>query len=124
MKTKRKFSAYQPKTPQSPFDRALKYLSFRPRSTKEMHDYLTKKGYSEEDINEALIRYKPTPDENATPRQASNTNAYSDFEKRDNDKMSRTQKPLEPLINKDCRGVADKSDMAHPQTIIDDVEVF
>ena len=83
-----------------------------------------KKGYKLQDINEALIRYKPTPDENATPRQASNTNAYSDFEKRDNDKMSRTQKPLEPLINKDCRGVADKSDMAHPQTIIDDVEVF
>ena len=83
-----------------------------------------KKGYKLQDINEALIRYKPTPDENATPRQASNTNAYSDLEKRDNDKMSRTQKPLEPLINKDCRGVADKSDMAHQQTIIDDVEVF
>lgn len=40
--------------PQTPFNRALKYLSFRPRSTKEMHDYLLKKKYSEEEIIETL----------------------------------------------------------------------
>ncbi len=40
--------------PSSPFDKALKYLSFRSRSVKEMHDYLVKKEYQEEDINEAI----------------------------------------------------------------------
>lgn len=40
--------------PQTPFNRALKYLSFRPRSTKEMYDYLVKKKYNEEEINETL----------------------------------------------------------------------
>jgi len=40
--------------PQSPFDRALKYLSFRSRSIKEMHDYLARKEYEEEDIVDTL----------------------------------------------------------------------
>ena len=40
--------------PSSPFDRALKYLSFRSRSVKEMRDYLVKKEYQEEDIDEAI----------------------------------------------------------------------
>ena len=40
--------------PQTPFNRALKYLSLRQRSIKEIHDYLIKKQYSEEDINEAI----------------------------------------------------------------------
>lgn len=39
---------------QSPFDKALKYLSLRSRSVKEIHDYLTKKKYSEQDINLAI----------------------------------------------------------------------
>ncbi len=37
-----------------PFDRALKYLSLKQRSIKEIHDYLSKKGHSEIDINETL----------------------------------------------------------------------
>lgn len=40
----------------TPFDRALKYLSFRSRSIKEMHDYLVKKGYEEADIVDTLKR--------------------------------------------------------------------
>lgn len=50
MKTKTRSSLI----PQTPFNRALKYLSFRPRSTKEMSEYLVKKKYSEEDINQTL----------------------------------------------------------------------
>lgn len=38
----------------SPFDTALKYLSFRQRSVKEMHDYLAKKQYPEDEINETI----------------------------------------------------------------------
>lgn len=38
----------------NPFDRALKYLGLRQRSVKEIHDYLVKKQYEEEDINEAI----------------------------------------------------------------------
>ena len=45
---------HSPKTIQTPFNLALKYLSFRARSVKEIHDYLQKKKYSEEDINEAI----------------------------------------------------------------------
>ena len=51
MKTKTRSNSL---IPQTPFNRALKYLSFRPRSTKEMYDYLLKKKYSEEEINETL----------------------------------------------------------------------
>ena len=80
-----------------------------------------KKGYKLQDINEALIRYKPTPDESATPRQPSNTNAYSDFDKRDNVESVADVKPLEPLINKDCRGVADMRDMAIDESSIGEV---
>jgi regulatory protein len=40
--------------PQTPFNRALKYLSFRQRSIKEIRDYLIKKQYSEEDTEEAI----------------------------------------------------------------------
>ncbi len=39
---------------QNPFDRALKYLSLRSRSVKEVSDYLLKKGYSLEDANNAI----------------------------------------------------------------------
>jgi len=42
--------------PYTPFDRALKYLSLRARSTKEIFDYLIKKGYEEADINGAIAR--------------------------------------------------------------------
>ena len=42
--------------PLPPFERALKYLSVRARSTKEIFDYLKKKEYLEEDINDAIKR--------------------------------------------------------------------
>lgn len=45
---------HSPKTIQTPFNLALKYLSFRARSVKEIRDYLTKKKYSEEDIDDAI----------------------------------------------------------------------
>lgn len=47
---------FSPKVPIAPFDRALKYLSIRQRSVKEIHDYLVKKQYSEDEINEAVKR--------------------------------------------------------------------
>lgn len=54
MKTKtRTRSSFSTKF-QTPFDRALKYLSLRARSVHEIHDYLAKKQYLEEDINEAI----------------------------------------------------------------------
>lgn len=52
---------------QTPFNRALKYLSYKNRSTKEIYDYLLKKDYSKEDIDEAiekLIEYKFLDDNN------------------------------------------------------------
>jgi regulatory protein len=42
--------------PLPPFERALKYLSLRARSAKEISDYLRKKEYSEENISDALKR--------------------------------------------------------------------
>ena len=48
------FKRKQKKVVSTPFDMALKYLSFRSRSVKEMHDYLVKKEYQEEDITEAI----------------------------------------------------------------------
>lgn len=41
-------------TSTDPLNRALKYLSLRQRSVKEMHDYLVKKKYSEADINSVI----------------------------------------------------------------------
>lgn len=49
------------KTPQSPFNKAIKFLSFRNRSVKEINDYLKKKGFFENEINETiekLIEFK------------------------------------------------------------------
>lgn len=54
MKTARKINRFKPAVPQTPFNRALKYLSFRSRSVKEIYDYLIKKEYSEKDTNEAI----------------------------------------------------------------------
>lgn len=54
MKTRTKFRGS--KVPISPFDRALKYLSLRQRSVKEIYDYLTKKKYEEGEIHEAVKR--------------------------------------------------------------------
>src|SRR4030065_223492 len=45
----------------TPFSKALKYLSYKNRSTKEIYDYLLKKNFSEEEITQAiekLIEYK------------------------------------------------------------------
>lgn len=39
-----------------PFDRALQYLTIRQRSVKEINDYLVKKQYSPENINETIKR--------------------------------------------------------------------
>jgi len=53
--------------PSTPFNKALKYLSYKNRSTKEIYDYLKKKEYSESDINQAigkLIEYKFLDDNN------------------------------------------------------------
>ena len=52
MKMKRTFNRNS--APVTPFDRALRYLSVRQRSIKEIHDYLAKKEYSEADISEAI----------------------------------------------------------------------
>lgn len=55
------------KIPQSPLNTALKYLTLRSRSIKEIHDYLAKKQYEEEDINEVikkLIELKFLNDDN------------------------------------------------------------
>ena len=57
----------QSNTPSTPFNKALKYLSYKNRSTKEIYDYLIKKGFSETEINEAiekLIEYKFLDDTN------------------------------------------------------------
>ncbi len=46
---------------QSPFNKALKYLSYRQRSIKEIRDYLQKKDFSEQEISETiqkLLDYK------------------------------------------------------------------
>ncbi len=51
-RTNKRFSG----PPLPPFERALKYLSLRARSTKEIFDYLKKKEYEEEDINAAIKR--------------------------------------------------------------------
>ncbi len=53
---KRKFNF--PKIPQDPFTRALKYLSYRPRSFKEIFDYLKKKEYPEDQIQKTLEKLK------------------------------------------------------------------
>jgi len=53
--------------PSTPFNKALKYLSYKNRSTKEIYDYLKKKEFSESEIEEAinkLIEYKFLDDNN------------------------------------------------------------
>ncbi len=55
------------KTPSTPLNKALKYLSFKNRSTKEIYDYLKKNEFSEEEITgaiEKLIEYKFLDDDN------------------------------------------------------------
>jgi regulatory protein len=57
----------QSNTPSTPFNKALKYLSYKNRSTKEIYDYLKKKDFSEEEIGSAiakLIEYKFLDDTN------------------------------------------------------------
>lgn len=39
-----------------PFERALRYLGIKPRSVKELHDYLEKKQYPKEEINKTIKR--------------------------------------------------------------------
>lgn len=61
MKTTKK-----PKPSQAPFNKALKYISYKNRSLKEVYDYLVKNNYSDEEIKEAiekLIEYKFIDDE-------------------------------------------------------------
>jgi regulatory protein len=45
---------FSKKTLQTPLNRALKYLSFKNRSVKEMTDYLKKKDYDEDDIKKTI----------------------------------------------------------------------
>ena len=40
--------------PQTPFTRAIRYLSLRARSIKEMHDYLVKKQYPEDEVDATI----------------------------------------------------------------------
>ena len=57
----------QSNTPSTPFNKALKYLSYKNRSTKEIYDYLKKKDFSDNEINETiekLIEYKFLDDTN------------------------------------------------------------
>jgi len=57
----------QSNTPSTPFNKALKYLSYKNRSTKEIYDYLKKKDFSDNEITEAiekLIEYKFLDDTN------------------------------------------------------------
>lgn len=52
---------------QTPLNRALKYLSYKNRSTKEIYDYLEKKNFSEKEINETIQKlneYKFLDDKN------------------------------------------------------------
>lgn len=50
MKTKTNWN----KLPQTPFTRAIRYLSLRARSVKEMRDYLIKKQYPEDEVNATI----------------------------------------------------------------------
>ncbi len=50
----RKTNRFGSLTPRSPFDRALKYLSIRSRSIKEIHNYLVSKKYEDNEIQEAI----------------------------------------------------------------------
>ena len=72
---------------------------------------MSKKGYELPQINEAIIRYKPTPvntpHQTETPKHPNDTNAFSDSNKRNNSKMFRDEKPLEPLRPNGCFGVSD-----------------
>jgi len=51
---KKTVKRFKSSVPQTPFNRALKYLSYRTRSFKEVYDYLVKKAYSEEEIHTTL----------------------------------------------------------------------
>jgi putative DNA primase/helicase len=72
---------------------------------------MSKKGYELPQINEAIIRYKPTPVtppyQTETPIQPNDTNAFSDSDKRNSHKMFRDEKPLKPLRPNGCIGVSD-----------------
>lgn len=47
---------YSEENKSSAFNRALKYLSFRIRSTKEISDYLSQKGFDEKTIAEIIVK--------------------------------------------------------------------
>lgn len=51
---KKTVKRFKSSVPQTPFNRALKYLSYRTRSFKEVYDYLVKKAYSDEEIRTTL----------------------------------------------------------------------
>jgi len=64
---KTKTNNFSPKVPLTPLNQALKYLALRSRSIKEMHEYLRKKQYSEEDIQDTidkLLKLKFLNDDN------------------------------------------------------------
>lgn len=57
-RAKTKVKRYKSAVPQTPFNRALKYLSYRTRSFKEVYDYLTDKKYSENEIQDTLRKLR------------------------------------------------------------------
>jgi regulatory protein len=55
---KKLFSNEHPNDPQYAFNSAARYLSLRARSTKEIENYLTKKGFVSNIISQTILRLK------------------------------------------------------------------
>ncbi len=53
---KKPFSNAHPNDPQYAFNSAVRYLSLRARSTKEIEDYLAKKGFVDNVISQTILR--------------------------------------------------------------------
>lgn len=56
MKTQKKYPNLHPDDPQYAFNRAVRYLSLRPRSKKEIEEYLLKKEFTPEVVTQTIDR--------------------------------------------------------------------